>query len=227
MDKKGLRTTMIKMMKFVFGLFVFAAGTVCILNAAIGVGPWDVFHQGVSKQTGITVGQASIYLGLIILVLDIYLGQPIGWGTIGNMILIGTFVDLIMLSGLIPRPEKFFNSLILLSVGLLLHGLGVYLYISVGWGAGPRDGLMVILVKKTGKSVRLIKSIQEIFAVSIGYLLGGNLGIGTLIVAFLSGPIWQFIFKLFKFDVNEVEHRAIQNDIKFIRDKYFKTEDAG
>lgn len=221
-ERTKIKEVSFNIIRLVFGLFVFALGTVCILNAKIGVAPWDVFHQGVSKVTGITVGQASISMGLIIVFLDIYLGQPIGWGTIANMLLIGTFIDLLMASGLVPTFESFIPSLILLFLGLILHGLGVFLYIAVGWGAGPRDGLMVVLMKKTGKSVRLIKSILEVFAVSVGFLLGGNLGVGTLIVAFLSGPIWQYIFKLFKFNVNEVEHRAMQDDLKLLKEKYSK-----
>ncbi len=226
MDKSKLKTISFNIFRLIFGLFVFSLGTVCILNAKIGVAPWDVFHQGVSRVTGITVGQASISMGLIIVFLDIYLGQPIGWGTIANMLLIGTFIDLLMMANILPSFEAFLPSLILLLVGLIFHGLGVFLYIAVGWGAGPRDGLMVVLMKKTGKSVRLIKSILELFAVSVGFLLGGNLGVGTLIVAFLSGPIWQYIFKLFKFDVNAVEHRAIQDDFRKLKDKYSKIDET-
>lgn len=218
-NNKTFKVTSLKIFRLVFGLFVFAMGTVCILNAEIGVGPWDIFHQGISKLTGITVGQASISMGIIIIVLDIYLGQPIGWGTIANMILIGSFMDLLMVADFIPKPEGFLPSLILLVIGLFFHGIGVYLYIAVGWGAGPRDGLMVVLMNKTGKSVRLIKTIIEFFAAAGGYLLGGNLGIGTLIVAFLSGPIWQFIFNLLKFNINEVEHISVQEHLRLLRGK--------
>ena len=225
MEKASLKTTSFNIIRLVFGLFVFSVGTVCILNARIGVAPWDVFHQGVSRLTGITVGRASIFMGVIIVALDIYLGQPIGWGSIANMLLIGTFIDLLMLGNNVPSFEGFFPSLILLLIGIVFHGLGVFLYIAVGWGAGPRDGLMVVLMKKTGKSVRLIKSVIEVFAVSIGYLLGGNLGVGTIIVAFLSGPIWQYIFKALKFNVNDVEHRSIQDDFRLLKEKYSKAED--
>lgn len=217
-----LKIELFKIIKIVFGLFVFALGTVCILNARIGVGPWDIFHQGISNVTGITVGQASISMGVLIVGLDIYLGQAIGFATIANMILIGSFMDLLMIADFVPKPETFLPSLILLIVGLFLHGIGVFLYIAVGWGAGPRDGLMVVLVKKTGKSVRLIKTIIEFFAAAGGYLLGGDLGMGTLIVAFLSGPIWQFIFQLFKFNINEVEHLSVQEHIKLIKSNLAK-----
>ena len=214
-----------KVPRLVLGLFVFAAGSVCIINAAIGVAPWDVFHQGVSNVTGITIGRANIYSGVVIIIIDILLGQAVGWGTLANMILIGSFIDFLMLNNLIPSFQSFLPSLIQLFIGIILHGLGVFLYIAVGWGAGPRDGLLVVLTKRTGGSVRLIKTIMEVTVVAIGYLLGGNLGIGTIILALLSGPIWQYIFKIFKFNINEVQHRFIQEDIKILKEKLAKTEE--
>ncbi|NLY45642.1 MAG: hypothetical protein GX053_06590 [Tissierella sp.] len=221
-----LKTTSFNVLRLVLGLFVFAAGSVCVLNAAIGVAPWDVLHQGVSNVTGITVGRANIYSGVIIIVIDILLGQAIGWGTLANMYLIGTFIDLLMLNSLIPSFESFVANLILLFVGIVLHGLGVYLYIAVGWGAGPRDGLMVVLTNRTGKSVRLIKSSIEVCVVAVGFLLGGNLGVGTVIMAILSGPIWQYLFKLLNFNVSTVEHRFIQDDILLLKEKFIKADDV-
>ena len=220
MNMTLLKTISLKILRLVFGLFVFALGTVCMLNAKIGVASWDVLHQGISNVTGITVGRANIYLGFIILAIDILLGQDIGWSTLANMILIGVYVDILMINNLVPIFEGFLPGLILLLVGIIIQGIGFFIYISVGWGAGPRDGLMVVLMKKTGKSVRLIKSFIEVLAVAVGFLLGGNLGIGTIIVAFFSGPIWQYVFKLIKFNVNEVEHRFIKDDIRFIKEKF-------
>mgnify|MGYP000930057464 FL=1 len=220
MNMTLLKTISLKILRLVFGLFVFALGTVCMLNAKIGVASWDVLHQGISNVTGLTVGRANIYLGFIILAIDFFLGQDIGWSTLANMILIGIYVDILMINNLVPIFEGFLPSLILLLVGIIIQGIGFFIYISVGWGAGPRDGLMVVLMKKTGKSVRLIKSFIEVLAVAVGFLLGGNLGIGTIIVAFFSGPIWQYVFKLIKFNVNEVEHRFIKDDIRFIKEKF-------
>ena len=210
--------------KLVFGLFLFALGIVLTLNAGIGVAPWDVFHQGVSKVTGITIGKASIYSGLIIIVLDIILGQDIGWATICNMILIGTFIDILMLNNLVPIFKSFLPSLIMLLLGIAVQGYGCYFYISAGLGAGPRDGLMVVLTKRTGKSVRLIKSAIEIPAVTLGYILGGNLGIGTIIMAFFSGQIWQLVFKSLDFNIGGVEHRYLKDDILYLKDKFNKIE---
>lgn len=214
-----MKNKLIVAIKLVFGLFVFALGVVFTMNAGIGVAPWDVFHQGISKVTGITVGRANIYMGMIIIILDIVLGQAIGWATVCNMILIGTFMDILMLNNLVPIFQGFLPRLIMLILGMIIEGYGCYLYISAGLGAGPRDGLMVVLTNKTGKPVGIIKSIIEICAVTVGFILGGNLGIGTLIMAIFTGQIWEIIFKSVNFNVSGVEHRFIQDDIQYLKEK--------
>lgn len=203
--------------RVVFGLFLFALGIVMTVNANLGVSPWDVFHQGLSKTFGITLGRANIITGLFIIGLDVALGQTIGWATIMNMLLIGTFIDILMLNNLVPVFESFFPSLVMLLLGVLIEGYGCYIYISGGMGAGPRDGLMVVLTRRTGKSVRLIKSGIEVIVVTVGIFLGGKFGIGTLIMALFGGMIFQFAFKTVNFRVNQVQHRFIQDDLKLIK----------
>lgn len=208
-----------RLIKVSFGLFLFALGIVMTINASLGVSPWDVFHQGLSKTFGITMGIASIIVGLIIITLDIVLGQNIGWASVMNILLIGTFMDILMLNNLVPTFKGYLPNIIMLLLGMLVEGYGCWIYLSVGLGAGPRDGLMVVLTKRTGKSVRVVKSFVEVFATLTGYLLGGGLGFGTLIMALLGGQIFQFAFKTVKFDVKAVNHRFIQDDIKFIKEK--------
>ncbi|MBC8590934.1 YczE/YyaS/YitT family protein [Wansuia hejianensis] len=208
--------------RLIFGLFLFALGSVFAINAKIGVAPWDVFHQGVAKLTGITVGRANIYSGIIIFIIDIILGQDLGWGSIMNMILIGTFMDILMLNDLVPVFTGFTPKLIMLILGIIIQGLGCYFYISVGLGTGPRDGLMVALTKKTKRPVGIIKSSIDISVVTIGFILGGNLGIGTVIMAFFAGHIWQFIFKRLNFTISEIDHRFIQDDVRVLKEKFNK-----
>ena len=208
-----------RLFKVVAGLFLFAVGIVLTINASLGVSPWDVFHQGVSRTVGITIGQAHIIMGFLIILLDIYLGQAIGWATIMNMLLIGTFIDIIMLNNLIPLSQTPFIGLFMIISGIAVQGLGFSVYISQGIGAGPRDGLMVVLTKRTGKSVRLIKSLIEDTALTIGIILGGSFGIGTIIMAFFGGIIFQATFKLIRFRVEKVEHRFIQDDLKALKDR--------
>jgi uncharacterized membrane protein YczE len=215
-----MKRQIIRLIKLILGLFLFAVGIVMTLNANLGVAPWDVFHQGLSRVTGITIGQANIVVGLLIIILDAVLGQDIGWGTILNMILIGTFIDILMLNNLIPTFNNFFPSLIMLVLGIVVEGYGCWIYLLAQLGAGPRDGLMVILTKRTGKSVRFNKSMAELGAVIVGYFLGGSLGLGTVIMAFLGGPIFQWVFKTVNFNVKDVEHRFIQDDIKYLKEKF-------
>ncbi|EQB87356.1 putative membrane protein YczE [Clostridium punense] len=215
MKKLTMRIT-----KLFFGLFLYATGIVLTINANIGLSPWDVFHQGLSNTVGITMGQANIIGGFAIIIYNAFAGEKIGWGTISNMIFIGIFVDILMLNRLIPVFHNIILQIVMMGLGMLVIGAATYFYISVGLGSGPRDGLMIALTKKTNKSVRFIRSCIEITVVVLGSLLGGSFGIGTLIMAFAMGPCVQFVFKLFKFNVKGVKHRFIDEDIKYIKDRF-------
>lgn len=214
----------IRHIRLIFGLFVCALGIVMTINANLGVAPWDAFHQGLAKVIGITLGTASISTGFLIVLIDIWLGQPIGRGTIINMILLGVFIDILMLNNLIPIFQNFLPSLIMLILGMIVNGYGVYIYMSAELGSGPRDGLMVILTKKTGKSVKFIKSTIEIIVVTIGFFMGGKVGVGTLILALFGGPVLQYVFKSVNYDVNEANHTYLKDDILFLKEKLNKTE---
>lgn len=202
------------------GYIICALGMVMTINANIGVAPWDVLHQGISNVSGLTIGRANIIVGFLIIILDVFLGANIGWGTLLNMIFIGLFVDFIMLNNLVPIFNNFLPSLIMMLLGILVLGYGIFTYVGAGYGAGPRDGLMVALTKKTKKSVRFVKNSVEILALTIGYFLGGSVGIGTAIMAIAGGYFFQFAFKTVNFNISEVEHRSIVDDIKFIKSKF-------
>ena len=214
----------IRHIKLIIGLFICALGIVMTINANLGVAPWDAFHQGMSKVLNITLGTASITTGFIVVLLDIILGQPIGRGTIINMVVLGLFIDLLMLNNLVPIFDNFIPSIIMLLLGMLVNGYGVFVYMSAELGSGPRDGLMVILTKKTGKSVKLIKSTIEVIVVTIGFFMGGKVGIGTLILALFGGTVLQFVFKTVNYNVNDARHTYIKDDLIFLKNKINKTE---
>jgi len=151
---------------------------------------------------------------------DHLIGEKVGWGTLSNMLFVGLFIDFLMLNKLVPTFNGFIPNLVMMLLGVFTLGVGSYLYIDVGLGSGPRDGLMIALVKKTGKSVRFVKNSVELMAVIVGYMLGGYIGVGTLIMAIAGGYLTQFAFKIAKFDVKEVQHRFIDDDIKFIKEKF-------
>lgn len=201
------------------GLFILATGMVFTINANLGLAPWDIFHQGLAKTIGITMGQANIIVAFFIVLLDIVLGQNIGWATIINMLTLGVFIDLIMLNNLLPQASSVLVGVTFILLGLFIQGYGLYMYVSARMGAGPRDGLMFVLTKKTGKSVRVIKSLIEIVVVAVGITLGGKFGIGTVILALMGGSIFQIVFKMVKFNSNITDHRFISEDLKLLRNK--------
>jgi uncharacterized membrane protein YczE len=205
--------------RLIIGLFIFTVGIVLTINANLGLAPWDIFHQGLSKTVGITMGQANIIVAFFIVILDVALGSNVGWGTLFNMIFFGVFIDFIMLNNLLPMANTFVSGVAFILVGLLIQGYGCYIYVSAGMGAGPRDGLMFVLTEKTGKSIRLIKILIEVVAVVAGVILGGTFGVGTVILAVTGGPIFQFAFRTVKFDSSKVDHRYISEDWKLLKNK--------
>lgn len=214
-----MNKNLLKIIKLFAGLFVYAVGIVMTINVNLGLAPWDAFNQGFGIVLGITIGRATILVGLAIVIIDQLVGEKIGWGTVSNMVFIGLFIDFLMLNNLIPRFEGFIPSLIMLILGAFVIGLGAYLYIDAGLGSGPRDGLVVFIVKKTNRSVRVVKSSIDIIVATIGYMLGASIGLGTIIMAFSAGYFMQLAFRINNFDVKEVEHRYIEDDIRWIKEK--------
>ncbi|MDF2890585.1 MAG: putative rane protein [Clostridia bacterium] len=220
--KENLKNGMLRGSRLFVGLFLYAVGIVMTINANLGLGPWDVFHQGLSKTIGITMGQASISMGIIIVVMNYFVGEKLGWGTLSNMLFIGIFMDILMLNNLIPIYENTILQIFMMLGGMFVIGLASYFYIGAGLGSGPRDGLMVLLTKKTGKSVRFIRNCIEITVLIVGYFLGGFVGVGTIVIALGMGYFVQFAFKLFKFDVKAVKHRYVEDDIRFLKGLFVK-----
>lgn len=212
-----------KFIRLFLGYFVCATGMIMTINANLGFLPWDVLHQGIGNITGLTMGRANMSLGLIIVIIDIILGEKIGWGTVLNMVFVGIFMDFIMINELVPVFNSFLPSLIMMLLGVLVLGYGCFIYVGVGFGAGPRDALMVGLTKKTGKSVRFVKNSVELLVLIVGYILGGSVGVGTVILSFAGGYAFQFAFKTVNFNVAEVNHRLIVDDIDFIKKKLQKS----
>lgn len=200
-------------LRLFLGYALYALGISLIIKANLGLAPWDVLHQGLATTFGVTFGQASIGVGILIVVLNVKLGEKVGLGTIGNMIFIGLFVDFMLESPLVPAfqtlPLKFFQSF----AGMWVIGLASFVYLSCGMGSGPRDGMMVALTKITGKPIALIRNSIEITVLALGYLLGGSIGIGTVLTALGVGFAIQWTFRLFKYDVKAQKHEALDLSI--------------
>ena len=190
------RAFLSKMPSLFVGLFLFSAGIVANYHAGLGMMPWGVLSVGIEKLTPFTLGAVTQVVGLAVLPLGWLLGFPPGFGTFVNPYIIGIYIDWIIASGLIPVQEALLWQLGLLLVSVAFLGVGTFLYIRVRLGAGPGDGLMMGLVQKTGRPVSTVRGIIEMTVLVIGYLLGGPVGIGTVISGVTVGYSVQFAFRL-------------------------------
>ncbi len=182
----------------VLGLFIFAVGDVFTYRANVGLGPWDVLHQGISFHTPLSFGTASIAVGAILILLSLLLKVYPGVATLLNMSLIGLFINLQLQMNWLPNLSTLPLLLRLLVdvVGIFLVGLGCAIYIAPHLGAGPRDGLMLRLNVLTKVRIAIVRIALECSVLLLGFLLGGSVGIGTLLFAFGIGPCIEIGFWL-------------------------------
>jgi len=200
-----------------FGLFLFSIGIVLTMKASIGYAPWDVFHWGVGRAAGISIGNASILVGLAICLVTVLLGEKLGLGTLLNMVLLGVFMDLILDSGLMPAAKGPVAGLLMMIAGFFVISLGSFFYIKSAFGAGPRDSLMVAIRRLSGLPVGFCRTILEGSAVLVGWLLGGPVGAGTVVSAFGIGLAIQLTFSLLRFEAAKVRHETLADTFRAIR----------
>ena len=214
--KKEVNTYLFVLFKLMGGFFLASLGIVFMINANLGLSPWDVLHQGITNVIPITIGQANIVVGIIVVISSMFLGVKIGIGTILNTILVGVFIDLITITKVIPMVHNLFIGILMLVVGMIFLGLGTCIYLSCELGCGPRDGLMTALTRITKKPVKLVRTTIEICALVCGWLLGGYVGIGTIITAIVLGYIIQLWCKILKLDIAILNHRSILDNLNNI-----------
>jgi uncharacterized membrane protein YczE len=181
--------------QLIFGFFLFGIAIALMVRSELGLGPWDAFHQGIDRLTGISIGGASIIVGFLILVAGFLFGIRPGPGTVANMIFIGIFTDLIL--PVIPAAAGWTSALVYYVLAVGLSGFATGLYIAAGLGKGPRDGLMIALSQRTGWPVRRVRSLMELSVLALGWAMGGTIGLGTLIFAGAIGPVTQWSLELF------------------------------
>lgn len=182
-----------RLTQLVVGLLLYGFTMALMVQAGLGLDPWDVFHEGLTHHVPLTFGQVVIVVGAIVLLLWIPLRQRPGIGTVLNVILIGLAADAGI--ALVAAPEEMWARVSLLVLGVVGNGLAGALYIGARLGAGPRDGLWVALVERTGVSVRLVRTGIELSILATGFLLGGTVGIGTVLYALAIGPLVQFFLE--------------------------------
>lgn len=201
-------------------LFINGLGVFLTIHASLGAGPWDVLNIGLSKTFGIAYGNASITVSLIILLIDILMKEPIGIAMFIDAFTVGKAVDFFDRLGIVPTPTSLPGSLVMIFIGLVIIGYTQGLYMRAALGCGPRDTLLVGLAKIFKRIPIGAVSIGMLsLATFVGWLLGGPVGIGTLICAFCAGPIMQGCFRLISFDATGIHHQSLPESIAVITGK--------
>jgi uncharacterized membrane protein YczE len=185
------------------GLALYGVSGGLQLRAGLGLAPWDVLNQGVSRHTGMSIGTAAIVIGAAVLLLWIPLRQRPGLGTVSNVVVIGLVMDATL--NLVPAPGSLWLRIPLLAFSVALCGVASGLYISARFGPGPRDGLMTGLHRRTDRSLRLVRTCIEVVVLAAGFVLGGSVGVGTVLYALAIGPLAQFFLKRFAIPENAPE----------------------
>lgn len=176
-----------RLVQLLVGLFLYGVALGFMVRGGIGVAPWDVLALGLAEQTGLRYGVMTVVVSIVVLLLWIPLRQRVGLGTVLNALLVGPSADLAL--ALIPQPASVWIGAPMFVFGLLLLAFATGLYIAADFGPGPRDGLMTGLVRRTGWAVWLVRTLIEGGVLLIGFLLGGPVGVGTVLFAFGVGPL--------------------------------------
>jgi uncharacterized protein len=187
-----------RILGLVFGLFLCAAGIVALLESELGLSPWDVLHQGLAQHTPLSYGTANIAVGVVVLALAWALGTHVGVGTVANATLIGIFIEVLVR---VPAVEALSEEGlavrgVALAAGIALVAVGSAFYLGAAVGAGPRDSLMLVTSRRLGVRLGAARTGLEIAALVVGFLLGGTVGIGTLVFAVGIGPVVEASFWL-------------------------------
>lgn len=187
----GLGVTPLRSVALLTGLSGYGLSMALMVRAGLGLDPWDVFHQGLAGRTGLTIGAASAVVGVAVLLGWIPLRNRPGVGTVANVIVIAVTVDASL--SVLPQPSSLPVRTAMMAGAVMLNALSTALYIGAGMGPGPRDGLMTGLVARTGWSVRLVRTGIETTVLAVGWLLGGTVGVGTVVYALGIGPLVQLV----------------------------------
>ena len=186
-----------RLLNLYIGLVLFGVSCAMIVASGLGLGPWDVFHQGLSRQIGISLGWVVVGVGLLVLLLWIPLRQRPGLGTISNAVLVGLTIDATL--AFLSQPGSMAGRVGLLVGGVVGNGIATGLYIGAGLGPGPRDGLMTGLAAR-GYSIRVVRTALELSVLALGWWLGGTVGVGTLLYAVGIGPLAHYFIPMLAVD---------------------------
>ncbi|MFI8275635.1 YitT family protein [Streptomyces sp. NPDC085929] len=184
-----------RLLQLYVGLALYGASSALLIRAGLGLDPWDVFHQGLAELTGWSIGTVSVAVGALVLLLWVPLRQRPGLGTVSNVFAVGLSMDATL--AVMPDVHGTLAQAAVLSAGIVLNGVATGLYIAARFGPGPRDGLMTGLHRRTGRSLRLVRTGIELTVLAAGVLLGGTAGVGTVAYALAIGPLSQIFLRVF------------------------------
>ncbi len=216
-ENRSIRAILLNMLLAAVSLFINGFGIYLTIRANIGAAPWDVLNLGVSKTIGISYGSASIAIALTILLIDILLREPIGLAMFIDAVVVGKSVDFFNRLGLVPQASSLLTAIPMMVAGLFIIAYTQYGYMLASLGCGPRDTLLVGLAKRVNKiPIGAVSILLLGTATFIGWLLGGQVGIGTLICAFGAGPIMQIAFQSVHFDATRIRHQQLKDSFRVI-----------
>ncbi|MET8275115.1 hypothetical protein [Streptomyces sp. NPDC005096] len=184
-----------RLVQLYVGLALYGVSSALLVRAGLGLEPWGVLHQGLAERTGLSIGVVAIIVGAAVLLLWIPMRQRPGLGTVSNVCAIGLAMDGTL--ALVPDLHGLTGRIAVMVAGIVLNGVATGLYIAARFGPGPRDGLMTGLHRRTGRSIRTVRTAIEVAVVATGFVLGGSLGVGTVLYALSIGPLAQLFLRVF------------------------------
>ena len=212
------KTIILGWVRIVFGLFVFSLGVHLTIRANLGLAPWDCLGMGIAKHTPLNYGLSMTVMAVMILIIDVLLKEKIGFGTVIDALLTGNFVQLFNDIDPFPETKSTFYGILMIIAGLAIMAIGQYYYMKSAQCCGPRDALLVGLGKRLKKFP--IGAVQVILwgtVLLIGWLLGGPVGIGTIVSTFGSGVVMQIVYSIIKFEPRKIEHQSVLETVKQLK----------
>ena len=218
MTKKSI---LLEWLKIVAGLIVFSFGVHLTIYANIGLAPWDCLGMGIAKHTPLNYGLSMTVVAITILIIDIILKERIGFGTIIDALLTGNFVQAFNYINPFPENKIVWLGIVIMLVGFVFMAIGMWIYMSAEQGCGPRDALLVGLGKRMPKiPIGIVEVILWAVVLLIGFLLGGPVGIGTLISTFGAGLVMQLVYNIIKFEPRKLKHKDVIEVVGIIKNAY-------
>lgn len=222
-DNPTIRVILLNVLLATVSLFVNGFGIYLTIQANIGAAPWDVLNLGLAKSLEILYGSASIAVSITILLIDILMREPIGIAMFIDAVVVGKAVDFFNWIQPVPACQSLWTAIPVMLTGLVILAYSQYAYMKASLGCGPRDTLMVGLAKRARRiPIGLVSVVLLSTATFVGWLLGGPVGIGTLICAFGAGPIMQLAFRTVHFDATGIRHQNIRDVIKAVRENHIE-----